>query len=455
MEKIYSAHEILTDPRGQRQMYILLHQSINGWARFNTRLLRAFPNVLQIGLDLKEIHAKWLTSFIVDYPVWGEMKVFGNIRTCPAVQMFTELSRTHFIIMYPKIRQENDTVAQNGEYTNDAFIISYRMDMCEYLEGPWTRPIMMYKQEDIMNALLMLTEKIDQLPMDAIEEVKKTLEVLYTRNSVFLCESSNTDILNVEGMRTPLPGAEDDSYIIPSRHYITFCTIYFHAIQRRIFFYEQINKRYDKKIPQDVIDRIQHWIVELVDALGAEGFEDCHAKASEEAYNFPGDREWFKYRYPDLPAQTGAILDCFRKEYAKRYFTEYRVSKESVLGAVNQTSHMGHAARIFVLNAVDQYMKTQFNFPWRDGIVIDNDAIEGAQVQLFRNKTPYLLQVFSRYWVYDDATVYPCDNLYETLAIWMYILKHRYKSTVFSISIDRLISKIIDDEQKKTFTAIF
>lgn len=452
MDKIYSAHEILTDPRGPRHMYLLLHRSLKNWGTNTTRLLRALPQKLATVHDLEQIHAQWLKALIVDYALYGEMKTYGNIRTCPAVQIFTELSRTHFILMYETIVRENDIVAQTGEY-DDKFLISFRMDMCDYMDGGdrWKRPIMMYRQQDVMDTLLMLSEKIDQLPYAAVPEVRRVLDVLYTRNSVFLCETSTEEILNVNGMRTSVP----DLGLVPSRHYLTFCTIYFHAIQRRLFYLDNIKHGPRRNIDASVIERVRQWIVDLVDGLGPEGFEDCYSKACEEAYNFPGDREWFRYRYPDLPAQTGAILDCFRKDHAKRYFTEYRVSKESVLGAVNQTSHTGHTARIFILNAIDQYMKTQFGVPWRDGLVIDNNALEGAQIKLFRSKAPYFLQLFSRYWVYDRAVIYPCDSIYESLANWLYIIKVRHHSSIFGVSVERLISKIIDNAQTKTFTATF
>jgi hypothetical protein len=451
MEKTYSAHDITTHVRGERYMLVELHRTLNSWGKTNARVLKALPKPLVTVNDLNVLHAKWLEQMIVDYYYFGSMRTFGNIRTCPAVQIFTELSRTHFILMYPHIVQENEQVAKSGEYTDD-LLISFRLELCNFMgeDSNWKTPVMMYTQQDVMNALLMLTEKLDQLPMAAVDELKHVLRVLYTRNSVFLCETSTEQILNVPNMRT----AENN---MPNRDYLTFCTIYFHAIQRRIFYYEHVQKsdRLPAEVDEAMVERVRLWVADVVDSLGQEGFEDCYAKACEEAYNFPGDREWFKYRYPNLPAQTGPILDCFRKKYAERYYMDYRASKDSVLGVIDQASHSGSAARIFVLNAVDQYMKTQFSIPWRDGLVIDNNALEGNQVKLYRSKAPYLLQVFSRHWVYDKAAVYPCDSLYQSLAIWMYLLKYRYRSTVFGVSLDRLVKKIVDNAQKKSFTAIF
>jgi hypothetical protein len=449
MEKIYSAEEITSDARGERFMLIQLHQALNTWGKSNSRILKALPQPLITVNDLNVMHAKWLEALIVDYYYFGNMRTFGNIRTCPAVQIFTELSRTHFILMYPIIVKENELVAQKGEY-DESLLISFRLEQCNFMgeDSNWKTPIMMYTQQDVMNALLMLTEKLDQFPVAAVDELKHVLKVLYTRNSVFFCETANETILNVSSMRT---GS------LPNRDYLTFCTIYFHAIQRRIFYYEKVRKAdaLPPAVDDAMVERVRQWISSVVDGLGNEGFEDCYAKACEEAYNFPGDREWFKYRYPNLPAQTGPILDCFRKKYAERYYMDYRASKDSVLGVIDQASHSGHAARIFVLNAIDQYMKTQFSIPWRDGLVIDNAALEGNQVKLYRSKAPYLLQVFSRHWVYDKATVYCCDSLYRSLAIWMYLLKHRYGSMIFGVSVDGLVKKIVDNAQKKSFTATY
>lgn len=432
-------------------MLIQLHKTLKEWGMENSRLLRSLPANRN---DLSDLHAAWLQALIADYYYFGDMKTFGNIRSCPAVQIFAELSRTHFILMYPLIMEESAVVRQRGEYT-EGLLIGFKMSECEHMgeDSNWNTPIMMYTQQDVMNALLMLSEKLDQFSKDALSELQHVLKILYTRNSVFLCEESTPDILNVPNMTTT---TKTEGFLIPNRDYLTFCSIYFHAIQRRIFYFAQVKQL----PPPDAIDaameeRVKRWVASLVDALGKEGFEDCYAKACEESYNFPGDLEWFKYRYPNLPAQTGPILDCFRKKYAERYYMDYRASKESVLGVVDQDSHSGHAARIFVLNAVDQYMKTQFSIPWRDGLVIDNAALEGNQVKLYRSRAPYFLQVFSRHWVYDRAAVYPSDRMYQSLAIWMYLLKERHQCKVFGVSLERLVTKIVDNVQTKSFRAVY
>lgn len=453
--EIPSSDDILSDPVGHRRMYYKLHASLNDWSKRNLCLLQELTekNEFPFIEPLQNIYDKWFRIFISEYGLFGQMKVFGNIRTCPAVQIFTELSRTHFLLMYKRIFDETQESLKRGHPEG---LIAYSMDKSEHYDGDfgldWKKPIITYTQQEIMNGLLMLTEKMDQMPLDAMDELKHILLLLYTRNSVLFCETNKDTILNVNGMIVPV----SEGNYMPNRDYFTFTTIYFHTIQRRVFFYDITQKcDLDSPLPKGSIERTEQWIEEIAESLGSEGYEDCYSRSCEEAYVFPGDREWFCYRFPDMPIQTGPILDCFRKNYSRSYYSEYRTSKESVFAVVNQTSHAGHCARFFVLNCVDHYMRTQLNLPWRDGFVIENGAIEGTKIRLFRNHAPYMLQLCSRFWVYHNGKIIPRDNIFESLAIWLYICKTHYQSKVFGISIAPVIEKIIDNAQKKTFTAAF
>lgn len=451
MKKILPAEIVLKDYRKQ---YKCLHRNLLEWSQENYQMLCELPKAPKNVQELRDAHDQQLEALIVDYATWGTIKTFGNIRSSPSVQIFTELSRTFFLIMYQTIKAEEMQVHGKSSIPKDLWI-GYSLDQSEHLEGDfnldWKKRIINYSQQDVMNGLLMLSQKVDQLPHSAVEEIEKILRLLYLRNSIFLCESSTECILNVPGMT-----AKVEECLIPNRHYITFCSIYVHAIERRLFYYRQIQcVNVPDVITPDMIARVEQWVQDITNGLGTEGFEDCYGKSCEEGYQFPGDREWFKYRYPDQPAHTGAILDCFRRTFAQSYYVEYRMSKESVLAAVNQASHTGHCARIFVLNVVNQYLKTHYNVPWRDGLVIDNKDLEGSQVKLFRNQAPFFLQLFSRHCVYNDRTFYPSDCMYQSLAIWLYLCKTHCDSQIFGVSIKPLIDKIVDNAQKKTFVAEF
>lgn len=440
-----------------RKNFILFYEHVNRWAEYNRLALEAIlsgstsfypPFELMI-----QLYNRWMESWITDYPTWGTMQSFGGVQSSPALHIFIELSRSRFICMYTDVSKETEYVRKEGQRP-DEFSISYRLELTKFLSEdggvPWDRPLMMFSQQDVFRTLLLLTKILDSLPLESTGELRRLVDILFTRNSVFFCEETSPEILNMELMRQ-----EGKEFYRPSRDYLVFSCVYFHALYRRLYYLESI-KQTELTLPKGVRKRTEEWIHEVINSFGSEGFEDCFNKAVEEAYNFPGDREWFRYRYPDMPAQTGPILDCFRKAESKAYFTQHRISRETLLNSVELNSHTGHCARLCILNIIDQYMRTRFSIPWRDGLVIPNSGIEGSQVELFQNRAPYLLQLYSRYWVYDEATIYPSDSIYESFAYWLILLEKRYSSQLFgSVDLSPLVKRIIHNERKKTFVPGF
>jgi hypothetical protein len=80
--------------------------------------------------------------------------------------------------------------------------------------------------------------------------------------------------------------------------------------------------------------------------------------------------------------------------------------------------------------------------------------LEACTENIIRDEeeTPYLIQTFSRFYVYNNSSIYISDNFYETLTAWFFIIKHRGKKNRF----EALIAQIIDNVQPKvTYTGNF
>jgi hypothetical protein len=253
----------------------------------------------------------------------------------------------------------------------------------------------------------MITEKIDQLPSIAVSETRNLFRLLYIRHCQLIFQIEIT------------------------RDYLTFATIYFVAIHRRFFYWDLIPQK-SFVIPEGSLDRCRRWIEkDVYGQMTDENFDDIYKKTYEEdaAYKFPGDLDWYNYRYPDLPNfQIAPILGCFRKELMQKYFSEYRISKETLLDSVNQNSHTGHCARLFMFNAIDQYMSIAMNMKWKDALVISNGMLESSSKELLREfgvTVPYFVQLFSRYCVYDVGNIYVTDNFYESLIIWLSLIRDK------------------------------
>ncbi len=474
--------QVFNHRRGHRFGYWKFQEKLNEWAIENTKALRLLgvnnaPDSVGSIIDTFDtLHSSALELFITDYAGWATLHIVsekepirnldelekrlkevsiaaadgtdcsGIIRHTLASDIFVELSRTHFILMHGRLLHESAMIGKldhvpDGKNYKVLWSLENGGSFFTTTGSPGAekKPIMSYTQSEIIALIFHLTERLDSLTIDAVDELRHILLLLYTRNSVFFCQRTSIDILNHPSGRNGT---------IPSREYMVFCSIYYHALYRRIYMYDTCVK---KRVPKAKTDplrgsvfaspaaRLQHFVEHEI-KIASETFEEEYKKACEEAYIFPGDLEWFKYQNPDIPPQLGSILDCYRKDMAKKYYTTYRITQDVVMAAVQQPTHSGHASRIFIINLLDQYFKIHYKIPWKDGVVIKNAGIESNEKKLFSKKSaPFLVQVCSRLWVYCNKVVYMTDDIYEAIAYWAHLLKEHYDGKLFGIDLNGFI----------------
>jgi hypothetical protein len=365
------------------------HKRISVWSQ-------SLPN---LPLDeMVRLHDVWQTTFIADYSQFCVINKFD--RCSLAMYIFVELARTNYQIMdSTKLRLERDIITNLGP-DPDTMLSVY---------APWDPmlPIMAMSLDDCIGIGLKLqTEMINHACTSDWFDFTMRTTALYTRVGQLIADDTPKDKL--------------------------MClTIYFNAIQRRIYYGNVIQQC----PPYAGFDAptVEHWFVNEVCPAVCDSYRDIYMNACDDAYNFPGDEEYFRYMFPGQDSYRGSILSCCRKAYAKTFYMEKDVSMESVLGLVNAPSQAGHCARTFVLYAVNYYLLSMFGCEWMGAVVIDNAQLENVanQHKLLKDKAPLLLQVQSRYWLYFKARVYCSDNIYETLGGWFHLLATQFKGILF------------------------
>jgi hypothetical protein len=436
--------------------FFRFHESINNWAKENYNNLITLKRDLQLNPSLQKKYNEYYEKLIIEYPILSEVRDFPDgVRYMKAAFIFVELSRTFFLLNYNLVMKESDILKnakENDEREKDLLIL-WKFDQTKSLSSvslTWDKPVFRFTQSEIITGLLVLTEHLNFLPYEeGLNDLKMASKILYLRNAIFFCQELKLEILDsTDNFNIKFNSSSE--LLTPNRDYYTFCTIYFHAIFRRIFYGELIQKLNVNKLPEEkAIERCKAWIAgEVCDGLGLDGFDDLYDKSYEEAYRFPGDLEWFKYKYPDQASHTGPILDCFRKEYSKKFYAEHRTSKEAVLNTVGLNNHVGLCSYCFILNAVDQYFKTSFQLNWRDCICIENSAIEGTQKIMLRGKVPYLVQFFSKYYCFHKGQVFITDCVYTSIVNWLWVLRKYYKGFCLTVDCNQLIDKILDGKEE-------
>lgn len=406
--------------RNHREMMMHLYKRITLWARYNQEILVKIPQQHVTDcemLKLKELHDAWQQTFLVD---------FIDDRVLH-MHIFVELSRSHFLLHYNQmVEEQGDIMNRDGIPDEDRdYMILWKPNYNPESD----KKVIMYTQQDIYDSLLYITERLNYTPHEEVPMMRRFVQLLYIRNGIFLCD-------NLTGATLDIPNMYDAEHKRPTKDWVMFTSIYFRAIQRRFFYMDAFDSYTPSQegasfsIPPEFTANTQKWFEEEVcEALGSQGFQEFYRKACDDAYDFPGDREWFSYRNPGSPLHRGPILDSIRKPMSKRYFSEYRISKDTVLSNMNNYDQQGHCSRTLLLMAIDQYLANFYGFRseqeggWRTGVTIANDDLETQQDKIYREKSPKLVQRFSLFETYVNKQVYQSDNIYTTIAAWFYFVK--------------------------------
>lgn len=433
------------------QNKIIFYQRIQAFAAHLTKLLNKLDNLTEDELaSVSILYKRYFETFVEDYQSYNEIYTADGVRGTKAMHLFVELSRAHFILQYARLKKER-AILLESQKENPSFLVTYSLKTCKsdfWQQNDNEKSILDYNQEEIMDMLLMLTKRANEMPFekDCVQDFEMLVLAVFTRNSIFFCQSCSIESLNLDNMRSKLPVSYCPTGYVPNRDYMIFVTIYFNALQRRLYYYSQMSRNIQQvAVEPELTKKCEDWVRKtVVKNMGSEGFEDTYMATCEECFRFSGDKEWFGYRYPGRPLTLGPLLDCIRPAEAKAYFIAYKVTLEPVLdAAVGRNDHQGYRSRQFVLNAIDQYIRAQYNTPWLDAVMIVNESIERSSDKLCKTLCPCLLQVLSDFWVYSGGKIYPTSNIYETIVTWFKVLKEEYRCRLFRVDLSPLVNLIL------------
>jgi len=443
-----SSQTLLDD---HRRGHLLMYQKLRQVAAKLYILLQS-DHLQQRDLnEMQRFHDNYLTCFVQDYPIISTHYRLGTKGGSLAMHIFMELSRAHWLLSYKKLADEKHTILNSAAVLDNVPMQLFSLSNCasEFWQSTDKLSIFKYGQREVIDALLMMTRRINEMPFqeDTLDDFRKLVHILYTRNSVFCCQTCSLAALNVEEMRDELP----DGQYVANRDYINLCSIYFNCLFRRLYYFDKLSDNIEVVVlPDDSAECIEHWVeADICHSLGTEGIEDTYAMACDRSFDFPGDEEWFKYKYPARPSEKGPILDCIRPVQAKMYFSAGMITKDPILAAAHgfRADHQGVSARLFVLMAVDQWFRSVYGAQWLNAVLINNSDIEISDVKLRKCKFPCLLQVLTGFWVYSRGKIYPTNNIYQTVYMWFYILQRDYSGKLLQIDLSAQLKTLLTSRQ--------
>jgi len=412
----------------------------------------------------------------------GKKKKFKSTNGC---HIFLELTRLNYLMHYPQLLEEMDTLSLlNREDVSESFYlmlhslkmtkdqsfiaISDSFDISALLEEKedpdeqveamkkqvrelWAKPIMQYTQSEVEILVLFLTQQLNDINTregnQGVEEYRKVFIILWLRIGQFFMEFHSEKVLDDHKMRHgPVDTGNPDDILTcaPNQRFIGFCFFYMGELVRRFFYYDMLCKNSMRNLPSAAVissmrERCKLWVKRITESLADDAFDDIYQNNLPTAYAFVGDDGWYKFSESAVHSR-GACIAKFRPHLHKRFFSEAQVTPQSVLS----TTKDSYVSRLFVLRSINEHLKIQIpRLRFTNAAVIMNDGIEQSCYALQNNKLPLLLQVFSSFWAYDGGRVYVCDDIYEAVAVWFWILHKRYNNHLYDCDLTEFVDKIV------------
>ncbi len=388
-----------------------------------------------------------------------------KIRLTLGLHVFTEVTRLHYLINRPRIVMQDVEELEANALVNTkhpiwieiykSFDISEQYqkkedkdkiveETREQINLLWKCPINCYRQSELILIIMFLTQQLNDVKQDGIEEYRRIFHSVWLRTAEIMQQYHGPNVLNDPLMRVEDP--EEKDVFIANRAFGVFNSYYVSEIMRRFFYYDLLSKRPLSGMlvhqPRKFVPSIKNWVQRIVNGMPEEAFSEMHFDSCTMSYKFVGDVEWYKYQNPQAIYSTNSSLMKLRPHLYRRYFSEEQVTKKCMLEAVNTS----HVARMSMFKVMSNYIQTKIGtdeVQWYKGVVIHSDEIRLSAYNLRTNKAPLILQVFSSYWAYDQDSVYMTDDFYETIAVWFLLLKHRYDSLLHGHSFAAIINEAL------------
>lgn len=435
-------------------------------------LRTTFVSEVEQQQSLRKLYSVWLEYFVTYTESMREVQMYimdgKKIKTTLGLHVFTELTRLNYLINRPRLMVDMyEEEMQSLEKTRHPFwiVAASSFDISGQYEEKedkdadvesrlliwkalWSRPIMRYSQVQVEMVILFLTQQLNEVTSESVVEFKSIVDWLWLRICELQKELHPKNILDSEHMRQLVLNTDEGPLFSASKDFGVFVTYYMGEICRRLYYYELLSKRCITQSDLNTnlktkVEKCKAWIEHVIHFFAEEAFTDLYVESCADAYAFVGDDYWFKYSNAQKVHSRAACLAELRPHLYRRYFSESRASRESILSSIN-TSHI---SRSFVLKAISQYIQIKLGgasaVKWYQGVVLHSNDIYMSAYNLRANMAPFLLQVLSTYWAYDQGRVWKCDDFYESLAVWFHLLRTRYNSTLFGHDLSRFVDAAI------------
>jgi hypothetical protein len=311
----------------------------------------------------------------------------------------------------------------------------------------WFRMISSFTQRNLYDAVMLLTEKINDYPYD--DQIVRLIHALLSRYGALCLQPADVRVFDIPRYRNEF---KKDLYR-PNREFNAWAGVYFYELIQRVHYWERMTVLPIDQVTDDAlinmtdqhVQSLRERILHMCKEMGQNEFYALHSQSVAENYKFPGDEIFGHFLHSDGEINLGDLLLELRPErQAPRFFSEKRLDTSTVVESILRAET--HLERLCVLNLIDRYFLIENDFKWRDACVIDQSGIEGSHNKLVESTVPCLVHIFSRPVMNHLFHTFESDDIYEVIVAWLLTIKYKKNGYLMRQDISKQIDFLIGGE---------
>lgn len=278
--------------------------------------------------------------------------------------------------------------------------------------------------------------------------LKVILEALWLRHAqLCMCNWSKSTLDHPEYReRRTLVDEELEQEIetqVINRDYLFLMYFYFSKLISRFFysdlFYSNNNSAHIDVTPAER-QNFMRWVKnDVIPNVGESVVMDTWPKICDFYFEVPGDREWFRFKYPQKPEEVITMLSTLRPQKAEEYIAMEKISTMNIFNGVGDRME----SNIFLMYCLGIYFHTKVKPDtfWNELYVVNHedikyrfqDLVSPSEISVLNpvgaegaaKRLPLLLQPFGKYGVWFDKKFIRCKDLLEAIYVWFKIVDTR------------------------------
>jgi hypothetical protein len=314
----------------------------------------------------------------------------------------------------------------------------------------WFRPVSQYTQRNLYDAVMLLTEKIEDYNYDV--EIMTFISHLTLRLGHMFLYGGDKNTFNIPHLRDEV----DKNLYRPNRTFMQWAGSYFYELLQRVYYTKHMLLKTDPitkdeegplmHLSDEKIAFFKQYLLFLCKDMGNDDFYQIYGESLKESFEFPGDDLYYTYTHRNGYVNRGdLILELRQETQGPLFFLQHQLQIKTIIEKVMRGDTK--LSYVFLFNLLDRFFLMEVNINWRNAIVIEQSGIQMSEAKLIDSSIPCIVSIFSNPLLHYKKRFFNTSSIFETLVGWLLFIKHEKHGYLFKKNISLQIRTLLGEDE--------